>query len=270
MAVFKTREVLYFYDDDTECTYMYIVKRNQFEMIMKGGLSLNQGKLMALDHQERNLYIKTGTNELTIIFDILANPSFGQLEVQSLPGSEIVDFKILGGQQILTFSNLGYLCIFEQQGQGLELCGEEKVSLFEDEVISCGSVSDDGSIVTFGTKHKNKLARVFAYFITKDNKLKMIGQIDLGNEPFSQKTDSFFYDMAISEDADGCPVVFCFQRFADSVMVPLKLTQSGGFVFLQKPAPYHSGLLGKCEKTKSGKIWSVDAQGILKSIKIGL
>ena len=77
MVIFKKKQIAYFYDDETESTYMYMLKRNKFEVIMQGGLQLTQGKLFEKDFEEKNLYIKTGQNDLTIIFDILENPSFG-------------------------------------------------------------------------------------------------------------------------------------------------------------------------------------------------
>lgn len=159
MVVFKKKGVAYFYDDETESTYMYILKKDRFEVIMKGALELSQGKLIRKDIEERNLYIKTGKNDITIIFDILENPSFGQLEVQNPVGTEIQDFQIIGDRKILTLSNKGNVCIFTQTQTGVELSSEYNCPLLPSETATCCGAS--ATQIAISTYSASSSPRIF-------------------------------------------------------------------------------------------------------------
>ena len=271
MVYYPKYKLGYIYDDAVQKTFKFNKKTMSFTVAMKGNLFLNQGKLLKKDPDQRLVVIRTGKCQLTVVKSLMNSPDYFQINVEKEEEEQIKEFQVFKLKErikILVVTDTGGFYIYGKQRKEVKFLLENKIKikLSSEEKVTCSNICSKNKYITASTKDaENKLFRLYVLSLEEDCKLKNRYIVDMRQADYAMKSESYFYEINMDFRLAGFPVLLCYQRLGEGLLVPLVLKKQ--VELMEAPIPYHGGLFGKTVSWE-GWIWSVDTDGVLS--KIGL
>lgn len=277
MVYFNSLEIGYVYDDQTETMFKFDYKSKIFTAVMKGSLSLNQGKLLRKSRDEEILFVRTGKGEITVLSSLMDSTNYHQIQLFSSKNHSIVDFNSLDFCRVISVSDLGEIVLGEKvEKEELEFKVLERyqLDLFENEEVTCLGISRCSKYISISTKNGtgNHLSRLFFLKLSKNSKND--GQIierfivDMRKAEYSLKPESHFYEINMDlVNKNGDIVLLCYQRYGGNYLIPL-IFKKNYLETYSDPLKIHNGLFGNASPTPDfDSVWSIDAKGNLISAR---